>query len=123
MRHATAFGLVALLLTACAPHETAQSIALPLPAPEATASHPYAGFWKDDGHCDEEFGLAIAPAGPGLYSVSFCGPGGCFEPGTYRPNTPLVGDPAYRIIDGDTLGIGVQGGDFQRYVRCPVAAR
>ena len=90
----------------------------PLPSPPATASHPYAGFWKD-GHCDDEFGLSIAPAGQGMYSVSFCGPGGCFEPGTYRPNTPIVGDSAYQVIDSNTLGIGVSDGKFQRYSRCP----
>jgi hypothetical protein len=51
-----------------------------------TAGHPYAGFWKEN--CSKESGLAIAHAGRGLYSVSFCGPGGCFKPGAYRPNTP-----------------------------------
>lgn len=66
-------------------------------------AHPLAGFWKDD--CAEQFGLAIAPAGIGVYSVSFCGPGGCFFPGTYRPDTRLHGDEAYRVIDDDTLDV------------------
>ena len=65
------------------------------PEPEASGTHPFVGFWKD-GHCDDDFGLSIAASGPETYSVSFCGPGGCFEPGTYRPNTPIVGDPAYQ---------------------------
>lgn len=82
----------------------------------ASATHPFAGFWKTP-DCSDDFGLAVAPAGPLLYSVSFCGPGGCFKPGTYRPNTPLVGDSEYRI--GDTNTIEVLGKDgFIKYVRC-----
>jgi len=82
-----------------------------------SASHPFAGFWKD-GHCIDDFGLAIAPAGDKLYSVSFCGPGGCFEPGTYRPNTALVNDPEYRVLDKDTIEVSGSDG-FARYIRCP----
>ena len=75
-----------------------------------------AGFWKD--HCEDEFGLKIEPAGPEMYSISFCGPGGCFEPGTYRPNSAIFGDEAYRVIDANTLE--VLGGDgFSKYYRCP----
>jgi hypothetical protein len=110
---------VVVAAAACTAHppDSSQS----LPAPPATESHPFAGFWKD-GHCNDEFGLSIAPAGPKMYSVSFCGPGGCFEPGTYRPNTPIVGDPAYQVIDNNTLGISTQDGTFQRYSRCPGGA-
>ena len=57
-----------------------------------------------------------------MYSVSFCGPGGCFEPGTYRPNTPIVGDPEYQVIDSNTLGISRKDGTFQQYSRCPGGA-
>jgi hypothetical protein len=81
-----------------------------------TAQHPYAGFWKSD-DCSDRFGLAISPAGQGMYAVSFCGPGGCFKPGTYRPNTKLVGDPNYRVLDKDTIEVrGALG--FSKYVRC-----
>lgn len=104
---------------ACTSSHTNQPQRSSLPPPTATESHPYAGFWKD-GHCDDEFGLSIAPAGQGLYSVSFCGPGGCFEPGTYRPNTPIVGDPDYQVIGSNTLGISTQDGEFQQYSRCPI---
>jgi len=98
-------------LAACGPsNRRAEKAAVP------TQTHPYAGFWKE-GSCAEQFGLAIAPAGE-LYSVSFCGPGGCFAPGTYRPNTKLVGDPQYRIINNDTIEISGAGG-FEKYVRCP----
>jgi hypothetical protein len=82
----------------------------------ATSKHPYAGFWKQS-ECTDRFGLAIAPAESTLYSVSFCGPGGCFVPGTYRPNTQLVGDPNYRIINKDTIEVRTALG-FSKYVRC-----
>jgi len=84
-------------------------------------SHPLSGFWKD-GHCDEDFGLFIAPAGDDLYSVSFCGPGGCFQPGTYRPITSIVDDPAYRVKSANEIDVGSVGGSFQRYIRCTAGA-
>lgn len=83
----------------------------------ASATHPYAGFWKRE-DCEGTWGLAVSPAGrPGFYSVSFCGSGGCFEPGTYRPNTTLTGDRAYRIVDKDTMDVEASDG-FVRFVRC-----
>jgi hypothetical protein len=66
-----------------------------------TAQKPFIGFWK--GNSYEQFGVAIADAGKDLYSVSFCGPGGCFEPGTWAPNTTIINDPHYRIINSDTI--------------------
>ncbi len=78
--------------------------------------YPLTGFWKSD--CSEGFGLAIEPTTePSMYSVSFCGPGGCFRPGTYRPNTRIVGDPLYRVIDENAIEVQGQDG-FSRYVRC-----
>jgi len=98
------------------PRREAELTAIP------TVDFPYAGFWKTN-DCTASYGLAIAPAGsPGLYSVSFCGPGGCFEPGTYRPNTTLMNDEKYWVIDLDTIevgGCGERTGLFTRYVRCP----
>jgi hypothetical protein len=86
-----------------------------------TADYPFVGFWERS--CSDGFGLAIDAQKDGFYSVSFCGPGGCFKPGTYRPNTRLAGDSNYKILDTDT--IEVLGSDgFSRYVRCnkpPVA--
>lgn len=77
--------------------------------------YPFIGFWKS--HCSDNFGLSIDKAGSGLYSVSFCGPGGCFKPGTYRPNTKIIGDPAYRVIDDRTIQVhGVNG--YSIYKRC-----
>ena len=86
-----------------------------------SADFPYAGFWKEN-DCTAGFGLAISPAGsPGLYSVSFCGPGGCFAPGTYRPNTTLINDEKYWVIDVNTMEVRgcKEFSAFARFVRCP----
>jgi hypothetical protein len=77
--------------------------------------YPLVGFWKD--HCEDDFGLAIDRAVNGLYSISFCGPGGCFAPGTYRQNSPIVGDPDYVLVDQDTLQVWGRDG-FSTYFRC-----
>jgi len=80
-----------------------------------TATQPLVGFWKNS--CSDGFGLAIDAQKDGFYSVSFCGPGGCFKPGTYRPNTRLVDDPDYKVLDQNTIEVrGLDG--FSRYVRC-----
>lgn len=74
-----------------------------VPNLQPTEEMPYVGFWKPNRFMPH--GIAIAPAQDGFYSVSFCGPGGCFKPGKWRPNTKLVNDPQYRIIDIDTIQI------------------
>lgn len=77
--------------------------------------YPYVGFWKKD--CSDCFGLAIDKAKDGKYSVSFCGPGGCHEPGTYRPETTIVNDSHYRVIDDNNIEVeGMDG--FTKYKRC-----
>jgi len=78
-------------------------------------SYPFVAFWKED--CSDDFGLAIDKVGNGMYSVSFCGPGGCFKPGTYRPNTVLLGDVNYRIVNKDIIEVLGQDG-YSRYYRC-----
>lgn len=81
----------------------------------ADSQYPYIGFWKNQ--CDDDFGLSVNKAGNGFYSVSFCGPGGCFKPNTYRLNTKIIGDAAYKVVDKNT--IQVQGLDgFSKYIRC-----
>ncbi len=79
-------------------------------------SKDFTGFWKEK--CEQDFGLQIKPAGTdGKYSVSFCGPGGCFEPGTYRPNTFINRDKSYQIVSDTELRVG--GGDsFSTYKKC-----
>lgn len=81
----------------------------------SSAEESFTGFWKRK--CEDAFGLQIMPVKDGLYSVSFCGPGGCFEPGTYRPNTKLKDDPMYQVVD--TSHIKVQGRDgWSEYIKC-----
>lgn len=83
---------------------------------KADRSMDFTGFWKI--RCEDGHGLRIMPAGSqGLYSVSFCGPGGCFEPGTYRPDTFITGDRRYKVVSASE--IQVEGADgFTTYVRC-----
>ena len=77
---------------------------------------PFTGFWKTQ--CAQNFGLVVEPSGvANTYAVSFCGPGGCFKPGTYRPNTTLVNDPSYKVIDENTIDVLSKDG-FTRYSRC-----
>jgi hypothetical protein len=82
----------------------------------ADTTHDFTGFWKEK--CDQNFGLQIKPVGAtGMYTVSFCGPGGCFEPGTYRPNTYINKDKSYEVISSDE--IKVFGGDgWSLYKKC-----
>ena len=81
---------------------------------KARRSHPLGGFWKINQ--DHDHGVAIGPANDGEYFISFCGPGGCFEKGTWRSNSSIVHDPEYRVIDNDTIEIKSKDG-FIEYRR------
>jgi len=77
----------------------------------------FTGFWKTQ--CKDAFGLQIKPFGEaGKYSVSFCGPGGCFEPGTYRPLTTIENDPAYEVISSKHIKVVGRGGSRTDYFKC-----
>ena len=77
----------------------------------------FKGFWKTN--CEDAFGLQIMPfEEEGNYSVSFCGPGGCFEPGTYRPLTAIENDPAYEIISHGHIKVVGKGGSRTDYYKC-----
>ncbi len=82
----------------------------------ATVAHPWAGFWKLS--CKDEFGLALVAAKPGVYSVLFCGPFACSRPGTFQPDTALVGDPAYRLDDVNQIGFLDKNGNYRLHARC-----
>jgi hypothetical protein len=79
----------------------------------------FTGFWK--WRCSDEWGVQIKKQTGNLFSVSLCGPGGCFEPGTWMPNTPIVGDPQYRSINPTTLAIQ-HGNGWQTLTRCTTNA-
>ena len=78
------------------PERMAEQMAIP------SDEFPLAGFYK--GKVTENFGFAIGPnKESGTYYISFCGPGGCFKPGTYLPNTTIIDDPNYEVIDNNTI--------------------
>src|SRR5207302_6570961 len=83
----------------------------------AACSRPadFTGFWKVN--CSDAFGVQIKEQPGNSFSVSFCGPGGCFRPGEWMPNTPIIGDPKYRVINATTLDTERQDG-WDRYTKC-----
>ena len=83
------------------------------------AGNSYTGFWK--GNCSEAFGLQIMPAENNKYSVSFCGPGGCFEPGTYRPNTTIKNDNLYQVISDSHIKVKTSKG-WSDFYKCDANA-
>lgn len=85
------------------------------PLPGQSPAADLTGFWKVK--CSDGFGVRIAPAGGKTYSLSFCGPGGCFEPGSWTPNSPIYGDGRYRVVDQDHIQFPYDGG-FLTYRRC-----
>ena len=75
----------------------------------------FSGFWKTN--CTDAFGVQIKKQPDNLFSVSFCGPAGCFAPGQWMPNTPITGDPKYKVLSPTTIEI-VNGEHRDRYTRC-----
>jgi hypothetical protein len=75
----------------------------------------FTGFWK--ANCTDAFGVQIKKQPGNLFSVSFCGPGGCFAPGQWMPNTTIIGDAKYRVLNPTTIEIG-NGQQWTRYTKC-----
>jgi hypothetical protein len=68
----------------------------------------FAGFWK--GKCSDDFGLRIKPVDkPGMYTVTFCGPGGCGAQ-QEEPATFITGDRHYGVVSPVELEVGLEGG-------------
>jgi hypothetical protein len=57
--------------------------------------------------------VQITHAEQGLYSVTFCGLRDCFEPDSWAPDTPIVGDASYRVISPERLII-----ERDEYTKC-----
>jgi Zn-dependent protease with chaperone function len=77
----------------------------------------FTGLWKED--CEQLYGLQFKPLEKqGVYSVSLCGPAGCLDPGTYRPNTTVQGDASYDVLHAEEILIKQGRGDFTSYVKC-----
>jgi hypothetical protein len=87
------------------------ALAIALPVSAVAQPSTFAGFWKV--RCTDAFGVQIQPVNERLWSVSFCGVGGCFGPGQWAPNTTITGDPDYKVIDPRTI-------EFRgaRYTKC-----
>ena len=80
------------------------------------ASHDFTGLWKQS--CADESALQIKPAGDnGMYSVSFCSASGCFDPGTYRPNTFVTGDTHYKVTSDNEIQVEGPNG-FVTFQKC-----
>lgn len=79
-------------------------------------SFPFIGFWKKD--CSDNVGLAIDKTDDGKYSVSYCTSTDCEKPGTGLPNTSLIDDPKYRIINANTIEFLIADNYVWRYSRC-----
>jgi len=77
----------------------------------------FTGLWKED--CEQLYGLQFKPLEKqGVYSVSLCGPAGCLDPGTYRPNTTVQGDPTYDVLYAEEILIKQPRGASTSYVKC-----
>ncbi len=79
-------------------------------------SESLVGLWKTD--CALDFGVRIQRAQiEGEYTIGFCGPGDCFKPNTWRPNSPIVGDDSYELVSSGRLRIlGSEG--WTEYQKC-----
>jgi hypothetical protein len=71
---------------------------------KANLSLNFAGFWKEN--CAQGFGLRIKPVDTlGMYTVTFCGPGGCGDESKER-QTYITGDIGYNVVSATELQIG-----------------
>lgn len=83
---------------------------------ELDPSKNFIGFWKED--CGQAFGLQIMHYGTdGKYSIVFCGPGGCGQPGSEGRITFITKDPHYEVISEDEIKERSADG-WDTYRRC-----
>jgi len=78
----------------------------------------YTGIWKSN--CADYFGVQIKHVDNSLYSISFCGLDGCFEPGQWAPNSKNDGDPQYKVISPEKIGIRRKDdkNEYFTYIKC-----
>jgi len=82
---------------------------------EPDLTRNFAGFWKTE--CTDTFGLRIKSAdSPYMYTVTFCGPGGCGDEEVER-KTFIKGDKRYNIVSATELQVGTSE-NRTRYKRC-----
>lgn len=79
-------------------------------------SMDFTGFWKSK--CENNFGLQIMHLGTdGMYSIAFCGPGGCDSVEEAR-KTFITGDKHFELVSEDELIEIRSSGNRDRSVRC-----
>lgn len=78
----------------------------------------FTGVWKRK--CTDFYGVQVVAVATGMYSVTFCGLKDCSVPGTWAPNTAIVGDPSYKVVAPDRIGIERhdEKGKYFMYKRC-----
>lgn len=80
------------------------------------ASKDFTGFWKSK--CEDAFGLQIMHYGTdGMYSIVFCGPGGCGNIDEGR-KTFITGDKNFEVVSEDELIEINRAGEKERDIRC-----
>jgi hypothetical protein len=93
------------------------TLGLCLLASGALAQVPdYTGFWKRN--CEDDQGVQIRRLRQGAYSIAFCKIGGCTAPGSYRPNSPIDGDPAYEVLGPTRIRLMHVEGGYTAYMKC-----
>jgi hypothetical protein len=79
-------------------------------------SKDFTGFWKTK--CGQAFGVSFAHYGPaGLYSIVFCGPGGCGDVEQGR-KTYITGDKHFQVVSEVELIEIRNDGQRDRSIRC-----
>jgi len=92
-----------------------QQLALEDSPGKADLSQNFAGFWKEK--CSDTSGLRIRQVDqPGMYTVTFCGPGGCGDEQEER-KTFITGDKHYKVLVGGELQVG-SNGNGSTYKKC-----
>ena len=81
--------------------------------PDATKD--FTGFWKKK--CENAFGLQVKRGADGMYSIVFCGPGGCGDAADAR-RTYITGDRRFEVVSEDELVEISREGDKERIYRC-----
>ena len=110
----TVYGTHAIEMRTIADARSTIDLAVRPGAPDPSKN--FTGMWKRD--CAQDVGLQIKPYGDqGMYSVSYCNRGVCWEPGTFRPNTFISGDVHYKVVSDVEMQMEEQGG-FVTYQKC-----
>ena len=91
----------------------AATAAFLLCASTSASAADYTGFWKRD--CTYPSGISIKADVDKRYSISDCSPSGCWP---RKPNTTIVGDPLYQVVDADTLDVRESATRWGRLKKC-----